>query len=203
MLRLSGKKNKEKMETKKLSACYFLLATRRKGFSFLEVIIAVFVLETGLLAGMTLITAGLRNSLDSRNQSIAGLLAQEGVELMRNLRDNNWVDSSDSFVNGAWEGSWPCRVDTASGLSGPGSYVLYYNTAPLAANKYMHNSGIPTLVPTQFSRKILIAKPNDDERVVTSMVTWGGVVPPATEADCTVAKKCAYTEVTLTRWKEN
>ena len=62
---------------------------RRAGFSIAEVVVAVFVISTGLLAIISLIINSLNYSMLSRDQVIASQLAQEGIELVRNVRDNN------------------------------------------------------------------------------------------------------------------
>jgi prepilin-type N-terminal cleavage/methylation domain-containing protein len=65
-----------------------------KAFSLVEIIIAVFVIGVGLAAAALFIASSFRISLSVKNLLIASHLAQEGIELARNIRDGNWLDPS-------------------------------------------------------------------------------------------------------------
>lgn len=169
--------------------------TNSQGFSMLEVLIGVFVIVVGMMAAISLLSAGLGNSMDSRNQAIAGFLSQEGVELVRNIRDTNWV-----LGNGTFDGisSGDCAVSTGTALKCSGaSFQLYYNPANL---RYTHNSTGASA--TKFSRKLVLENLASNEKKITSEVIWGGVWP-ASIAACNTKNKCAYSEITLTEWGKN
>ena len=59
------------------------------GFTLLETMVAIALLLAVLVGPVTLISHALFSSLFSRNNLIANNLAQEGIELMRAVRDNN------------------------------------------------------------------------------------------------------------------
>lgn len=61
------------------------------GFTIIEVMAAVAVLSIGLIGGLTVITGNLRSITTSDNRVIAAGLAAEGIELVRNVRDTNWL----------------------------------------------------------------------------------------------------------------
>ncbi len=61
------------------------------GFTLVEVMVAVAVLSTGLIGAANLITYNISNSAKAINKTIATNLAQEGIELTRNIRDTNWL----------------------------------------------------------------------------------------------------------------
>lgn len=61
----------------------------RRGFSMLEMLIAGFILSVGLIGTLQLVAKSMSNSTDARNHVIASSLAQEGLELVRNIRDNS------------------------------------------------------------------------------------------------------------------
>lgn len=175
-----------------------------KGFSFIEVMLAVFIVTAGLIVSIQLVTQSLSQTIDSRNQIIASELAQEGVELVRNVRDTNWMTSGSTSFNYFPPGnSSNCRIDYSGSSSFvcSQSYQLFLNSG-----YYSHNSSGSA---TRFYRKIVIAYdsngwPNTAYAKVTSIVTWNsGVTWPADTTnytDCTASKKCAYTQVTLMRW---
>lgn len=176
----------------------------RKGFSFMEVMMAVFLIVVGVLASVTLLSGGLRESLDSRSQLTAVLLAQEGVELVRNIRDNNWIATAATFENFPETAPDNCII----GLSTP-TLVCGINDA--AKTLYLSSGGLydttQTGNPTKFKRKIVIDYDSlpvatATYATVTSMTIWGNYSFPADVADCNSGKKCAFVEVTLTNWGE-
>ena len=183
-----------------------MLNTRfQRGFSFIESMLAVFLVSVGLLVALKLLTAGLKNSMDARNQFTASLLAQEGVELVRNVRDNNWVDNNPvtgSFngLNESTQNNTNCAIDynTSLNCSSPD------NTLNLNSNYYDHNGGSAT----KYKRRILLnydTTPNPNYLVVTSMVTWGTNSFPIysnVSTQCNTSNKCAYTQITLNKWGE-
>ena len=57
----------------------------------MEMMIAAFVLTVGITGALNLIVSVMRNSMNTRNAVIASGLAQEGIELIRNIRDNNML----------------------------------------------------------------------------------------------------------------
>lgn len=183
---------------------YFLKRNKIKnqpGYSFIEVMVAVFLVTTGLLAAVFLISKSLGQSLDSRDQQVADLLAQEGVELVRNVRDNDWLSGAQGFANIIVNPN--CRMSTGPGLlcnqgAGLANYRLYLD----ASKAYYIQAGAPDKA-TKFYRKISIQKLSVDpaplEYAITSMVIWGGSSWPAL-ASCNVANKCVYSTVNLYNW---
>ena len=64
------------------------------GFTLLEAIVAIFILLVGTTGAMTLISRGIVGLNVSRENLIATNLAQEGLEIIHNIRDTNWLDSA-------------------------------------------------------------------------------------------------------------
>ena len=62
-----------------------------KGFTLLEVSIATFILTIGIGGSFVLIQRVFISSADFPSKLIATYLAQEGIEIVRNIRDTNWV----------------------------------------------------------------------------------------------------------------
>jgi len=71
----------------------------KKAFSLLEIIIAMFIISMGVIGVMSLIVSNINLGLFSKNKLIAMNLAQEGIELVRNIRDENWLDG-DNWQDG-------------------------------------------------------------------------------------------------------
>lgn len=72
-----------------------LSASTNKGFTLLEVIIAIFLITVGITAVLLLITKTLGAMSLSFSQLKAAYLAQEGIEVIRNIRDTNWVEGNE------------------------------------------------------------------------------------------------------------
>lgn len=83
------------MESKKQKAS----KKRQSGFSILEVVIAIFIITMGLIGILSLMGQNLQAKYVNKNGLIASMLAQEGLELVRNKRDNNVVNA-ESFKEG-------------------------------------------------------------------------------------------------------
>jgi Tfp pilus assembly protein PilV len=162
----------------------------KKGFSIGEVMLSAFVLSIVLVTIIGIISTSIGHSIDSRNAIIASELAQEGVELVRNVRDNNWANTRSSFVG----------MDN-------GTYAIGYNDSALLLNgatilKYSNNNfyNRTTGNDTRFYRRITISG-TSDEKTVNSMVIWGGSTF-FSNTDCTTGHKCVYTELILNKWGE-
>jgi Tfp pilus assembly protein PilV len=173
----------------------------KQGFSFVEVMVSVFVLTIGIIAVISLFSSQLAQLFNSRSQVTAGLLAQEGLEVVRNIRDNNWASGKDAFeVNLPTASISNCAIDMrttnlAAANCGNTLKQLYYSSG------YYVRSGSGGEL-TKFSRKIDISYPNVTSMKAISMVIWGGSTFPVTVAACNTASKCAYAETTLTNWKD-
>ena len=136
---------------------------KKNAFTLPEVILAIFILTTAVASGSVLIQQTF--TLVSLNQSklIAYYLAQEGIEIVRNIRDNNWLAGT------TWK----------EGL-GTEDYEVSYNDTELSPNQnrplsiddsdgfYSYSGG----APTKFKRKISISEVGDDTLQVTVLVTW-------------------------------
>ena len=171
------------------------------GFSFGETLLAAFVLSVGLLGVVKLFQVSTSQSFVLRDAIIASQLAQEGIELVRNVRDNNFAAGNDGFDS--FSSNPHCYIDANdmalncfANQNDTSRYTLTYTGGIYVAT---NGSG-------KFRRYIRIEF-NDGSNPsanVKSFVVWGGAaLPPAngSTANCTLLNKCAYTETTLTNWK--
>ena len=65
----------------------------RKGQGILEVVIAISVVVIGLVSIISLVVFNINVQSYNHNMLIASNLAREGIEVIRNIRDNNWLNS--------------------------------------------------------------------------------------------------------------
>jgi len=171
----------------------------QKGFSILEVMMALFVLVVGIGGTISLTGISIINSRRSLDSIVASQLSQEGIELTRNIRDNNLANKEESF-----SGSFPdldaatCVIDVSTlslDCSGVISEKLYLNSEYV----FVSDSGMPT--ETKFYRRIFIKKIGaaSEDRDITSMVYWGTALNnDEIIQKCTLQNRCVYSKVQLT-----
>jgi type II secretory pathway pseudopilin PulG len=73
---------------------------KHQGQTLIETIVAIFILTTSLTASLALTVYVFANSARSLNEITATNLAKEGVDVIRNIRDTNWLESDDK--GGPW-----------------------------------------------------------------------------------------------------
>ncbi|XOU94480.1 MAG: type IV pilus modification PilV family protein [Candidatus Kerfeldbacteria bacterium] len=61
------------------------------GQSLMEMLIAIFILILALTATIVLIVTSINAARDSMNKLVATNLSREGIEIVRNIRDSNWI----------------------------------------------------------------------------------------------------------------
>ena len=172
--------------------------TTRKGFSFVEVILSVFVLSTGLLSVMALMTSTMRDSMESRKTIIASGLAQEAAELVINKAEDNIVKGGlTNQFNGLGDNDFYCIGLTASGIqyaANCSNFSLFFRDNGQLF--YTHNGGGGGEA-TLFKRKVVIRSGGvGTDKQVTSFVWWGNSAAPTllTLGTCTVSNKCVYAQ---------
>ncbi len=181
----------------------FFFKKTLRGFSFGEVLLGSFILTVGLTAMTALIASGYRHSIESRDTIIAAELAQEGVELIRNARDNDFASGGGGFAAFS-NPNKHCRIDYNDSIAsldcnaaqgGVNRYYLQY-----AGGLYGHFGG----GQERFSRYIYVDYNGSDQALVRSFVFWSSAsLPPSSgsSAGCSIANKCVFTEARLANWK--
>jgi hypothetical protein len=69
------------------------------GQTLIETIAAIFILTTALTAGLALTIYVFSNSQKGISEIVASNLAREGIDMVRNMRDTNWLESVAKSVN--------------------------------------------------------------------------------------------------------
>jgi len=122
----------------------------KNGFTLIEALSAIFVITIGLISGITLITRTISFMSLGSAKLTASYLAQEGIEIVRNIRDNNWLDSSIP--------SWDFGLDTESYRADFEDSVLILDSGTTHLNIdnqgfYRYDNSFPE---APFTRKITI-----------------------------------------------
>lgn len=140
---------------------------KEKGFTLMEIIVAMFVFSIGLVAILGLATMSLRASTTSKLRLIAAGLAQEGMELVRDVRNSN-----SDWDNWEWYGSRATSTSQDYLVQYDDSVLLTYAETPLKLNSgtglYQYDSGNDT----QFYRKVTLTKVSSHEVKVLVEVKW-------------------------------
>lgn len=70
----------------------FLKIVNKKGQGILEVVFSISVVTIGLISIVSLVLFNINVQNYNHNILIASNLAREGIEIVRNVRDSNWLD---------------------------------------------------------------------------------------------------------------
>ncbi len=99
-----------------------------KGFAIMEVLVALFLITSGIIGSYILISSTISSTNYASDRFTANYLAQEGIELVRNIRDTNWLEPYseppvpyDRGLIGGCSGS-------CDGASGQGCITDYFNS---------------------------------------------------------------------------
>jgi type II secretory pathway pseudopilin PulG len=150
----------------------------RGGFTLLEALVAVSILMVAVVAPITIAQKGLSSAVYTKNQMIASYLAQDAIEYIKNVRDENvlkdyvWLqDLGPCVVTDLSTGLVGCQIDTIED-----SILSYSDDRPLLKdinnNFYGYKDGG---APTNFIRQIRIVNPigsNVDEALINVLVRW-------------------------------
>jgi len=103
-------------------------------FSLLEVISVLFIVAVGMVGTMSLIIQSIQTGQVNRGNLIACQLAQEGIELIRGTRDNNW-QASQPWLTGLSDGNYKMDYSMAT----PTPITLTSQGVMLFENNYYRN----------------------------------------------------------------
>ena len=163
----------------------------KKGFTILEVILAITILTLAVGGSFVLVSRAIASVSVAQSKLIASYLAQEGIEIVKNIRDTNWLTPGKDWAEELEEGTYEVnyedylnlRLDTCDP---PCDYDN--NLSFLKINGEFYNYD-PDGEDTKFKRRITISNREDldgDEEIdrlkVLVEVFWqdrGRIYPPA------------------------
>ncbi|MDO8676383.1 MAG: type II secretion system protein [Candidatus Azambacteria bacterium] len=149
---------------KKISQDCFINNKKEAGFTLLETIVATSVIVTALVSSLTLINSSLVLASNFGDRLVASNLAAEGIEVLRNIRDNNWLQTL-SWNNGLSDGNYNVAYNSLS--------LTSFSDTPLKLNSlngvYDYSSGSNQTV---FKRKVSITNLSSYEIRIVSTVSW-------------------------------
>ena len=143
---------------------HFIKGMNKNGQGLIEVIVSIAIIITGILGALTLATVSIRSGTESREKVQASLLVQEGIEVVKNIRDTNWIKTNDST-------GWTTFKDNA--LANSGLHIISYNTTDSAWE--LKDGAEETLTDfSNFKRKIQITEKDANKLEVSCTISWPG-----------------------------
>lgn len=159
-----------------------------RGFTLIETLVAIAILMMAIVGPFYAVQQAMNASYTARDQLIAASLAQEGLEYVRSVRDDNYLYNnnpahSSTPVN--WmnalsncRGSNTCMIDATKNAFTDASAIQICGAGgctPLnlsATYLYTQTAGSPA---TRFTRSITIRDVSATEVLVTATVSWTSV----------------------------
>lgn len=150
----------------------------KRAFTLVETLVAITILMIAVAGPLTIANKALRSALYARNQVVANYLAQDAMEMVKNIRDNvfltsggaTWPPSGSHPLSGCINGT--CTIDTITSVAtistGSGNLCLQSTTG-----KFTHSCTSPN-TPTLFTRtfQLITVPTNPNEYTVIVTVTW-------------------------------
>lgn len=166
--------------------------THTRAFTLVETLIAITILMIAIAGPLVIATKGLTSANYSKNQMIASYLAQESMEVIKNVRDNNVYQYRNNQIG--LETNWLNTIDGGSGTpcvssanmcdaSGiNSSSILDCPNPPGCAVYYSEATGYNTQnssdTQTQFYRHYYLETVDPTEVRVHVFVDWNeGTIP--------------------------
>lgn len=147
---------------------------RNEGFTILETMVAVFILVLSITGPMVFAQTGLRSAFLARDQITAFYLAQDIIETIKNIRDENGLNSVNWLTNiDACDTGDTCVIHIDTVIADPVAQVCTGGVCPpleIDANKRYSYDGNE---PSRFTRTTYIRETtNEVEAQIVVIVEW-------------------------------
>ncbi len=173
----------------------------KTGFTLVELLIAISILSLSILAAFTAVSNNLKGTNFSQDQVEAYYLADEGIEFIRNLRDENGIKNIQAFGASTTQVSWLAGIADAPSDPCYGSKVCIVDS-PLKTLTAC--SGVAESCPflrmdsatglfgytgswdvTGFRRSIVVSVVSPSEATISVTVSWttNGIAKNYTESE--------------------
>lgn len=169
-----------------------------KGFTLIETLVAIAILTLSVAGPLLIASRALISAQLAQQQLTASNLAQEGVEYVQLIRDDEYLTAYQSSLNdtsiNATKVGWANFLSAISSCSSPASCTMDDPTSSLppalkscSSNQngtctplYVGSNGVYTQsssignTETPYTRTIQVSPitPTNTEAIVTSIVTW-------------------------------
>lgn len=158
-----------------------------KGFTLIETLFAVLIFSTALISLMAISGRGVSATNIAKQQIVAQYLAQEGIEVVRNIRDSNFISNNPNWLDGIDDctSSNPCNVvygSQAPTVSSQTSSIVFQD-----ANGFFQDIGDNS----GYRRSIKVIQRSPNDYLVQSEVVW----------NTRTIERRVLLETIITRWR--
>ncbi len=177
---------------------------KKNGFTLIELVIAIFILAFATVGVYNAFSTMIVLTKGFSNRFTAAYLAQEGLEVIRNMRDSNWINSRD------WKTGLDCSSVACEAYYKTGTGILSdFPLEPYSNNGRVlkiDDNGFYNYISgqdTKFKRKIVITPTaNLDAIDVSVLVIWDekGQTCDISSNNCGSCAYCIKAEEYLYNW---
>jgi len=142
-----------------------------KAFTLLEMLIAIAIVVVGALGVFSAVAKYSTLTQNEKDSLTAAYLCQEGIEIVKNFRDTNWLNGASTWKDGLACSSG-CEADfDDTSLSAFSSTDYLYIDSATGLYQYDHETAD---TETFYTRKIIVTEVGDDELDIQVDVVWPG-----------------------------
>lgn len=155
----------------------FNLFKNQKAFSMAELVMAITITSIGILGVFSLVLLNITSQDVNRGYLVASMLSQEGLEMVRNKRDWNWISFQGNSLH-SWDEDIADNDGTfAVSHDNPAFDFACNSIGENCARLYLNGSGFYTSDPTgaaltPYRRLILVDEETGNSFRVRSIVEW-------------------------------
>lgn len=143
----------------------------QKGFTLIEVVFAISLIVLGTSSVFALMQTSNNMASLAKREFEAAYLAQEGAEIVRNVRDTNWLKQR-TIPGTAWDsGLDNCAAGCEADYNDAGLAAYADRFLKIDGSFYNYDSG----EQTSYKRKITVTKPNPTQLSVSVEVSRAGI----------------------------
>ena len=155
--------------------------TKNLGFTLIETLGAIVILITAITATFTAVQSGISTSIQSKNEITAFYLAQEAIEYIRNIRDENSINGLNWLAGFAQLSTEPCYPGKTCNIDAVFDVIkncsgtcpnLAQNNISTSAYYGMFSTNIPPWASSNFRREVRVSVFSADQAQINVTVTW-------------------------------
>lgn len=172
-----------------------LVRSKKTGFSLIEVVIGIAVITLIITAAAEITRSSIRMGSITSNELIANHLAEEGLEIVRNIRDSNWLRNQ-RWDTGLEDGDY--TIEETSEENVPPFKLTRKEESALAllasesGNNYVRTIHIA-------HKQVVVSQANaTDDEVTSDVITIDSTVTYPSRPE----RKSMTLSTTLTDWKQ-
>ncbi len=149
----------------------------QNGFTLVETLVALFILSIAITGSFAVLTTNSNAADTIKNSYVASGLVQEGIEVARNIRDDEWLNTGygTALLAGSHRVQWDTCASAWAGIAcvvpvapNPDTTFLLFDSV---TGKYTYTASINTTA-TIFQRTLVITDISNQEKRIVVTVTW-------------------------------